>query len=421
MRVLRYLIDNLGSMILALLLGFAVWIAATLEVDPFVDRVLTNIPIVLSGQPEDTILFDPLAEEVSVEVRGPESVVSGLKVSDCGAGMDLSEVQPGVSTPVTVQVSCSNETVRIQSVAPQEQEVHLEALETITFGVTLEVDGQVATGYQASKPRIIPEEVSIYGATPFISQVVSVTSSIDIRGAKEDVSEQVLVTPRDIDGRLVAGVEWDPTEVEVQVRVRRKTGFKPDVEVVPDLLVTPAEGYRLGSVGVDPSVVTLKGPPSALDQLPGFVMTELISVTGATQDLVQHTPLTVPENIVVVDVNFVTVTVEVLPIQSSRTMTVPVTLLGVPTDWNATASPGDVDVILEGPDAVLSGLQAEDVQILLNLYDYPLGVHRVAPTVLAPAEVTVVSVIPETIEVVIEEPPDSTVPTNTLPFDDSQR
>ena len=66
------------------------------------------------------------------------------------------------------------------------------------------------------------------------------------------------------------GLQWTPDAVEVRVIVRRRLGFKPEVEVVPDLRGEPAPGYRLGSVAVDPSTVTLAGVPSVLEELPGF-------------------------------------------------------------------------------------------------------------------------------------------------------
>jgi len=412
----RHLVDNLGSMILALLLAFAVWIAATLQADPFVGEVFANIPVALLNQPEDTVLLEPISEQANVEVRAPDSVLRDLTPADFEATMDLGGVESGTPVAVTVQVTCTNEAVRIQAVDPSQQTIHLEPVDTITLSVALDIEGEVAIGHLANRPRITPAEVTVHGPVPYLNEVVSVTGSLNIQGAKEDVTEQVVVTPRDAEGRLVPGVQWTPDRVEVYVQVRSRVGFKPDVEVVPDLQVIPAPGYRLGSVSVEPSVVTLKGPPAILNDLPGFVKTWPISSTGATEDLVQLSFLTVPTDVMVVDVDYVTVTIEVLPIQSSRTMTGVVDIQGVPPEWLATASPTVVDVILEGPDAVLSELQPGDIQISLNLFGYPLGVHRVEPIVLAPEDVAVVSVIPETIEVVIEKPLVPTVPTNTLDF-----
>ena len=71
----------------------------------------------------------------------------------------------------------------------------------------------------------------------------------------------------------------------------------------------------------------------------------------------------------------------------------------------ATPSPGVVDVILEGPDTTLAGYTSDDLQVIVDVDGYPLGVHRVEPDVLAPEGITVVSVIPETIEVVLAVAP----------------
>jgi YbbR domain-containing protein len=202
----------------------------------------------------------------------------------------------------------------------------------------------------------------------------------------------------------VQDVELTPDEVEVQVRVRRLVDSKPDVEVVPDLRGDPAPGYRLGSVKVEPQQVTLFGVPAVLEQVPGFVETLPISVTGATQDVLERTTLSVPNGIVVYGGNYVTVKVEVLPIESSRAMTATVEIQGVRPTWIATPSPDVVNVILEGPDAILSALEPAEVQVTLDLFGYDLGVYRVEimeGDVLVPVGVTVVSVIPETIEVVI--------------------
>ena len=414
--VFRHFLNNLGSVILALLLAAAVWFAAILQADPFETRVLFPVPVSQVNQPENSIPFEPIAEQVSVEVRAPQSVLQELQISDLDATLDMSLVVPGVPVIVPIDVTSSDETVRIQAVDPEKQIVHLERVTAITIPVSLEVGGEVATGYEADPAKLSPEGVVVMGAEPYLTEVVSVTASVNIDGAREDVVSRVAVTPRDADGRLAGDVSWSPDRVEVVVPVTRKLGFKPDVEVVPDLQITPAPGYRLGSVAADPSLVTLKGPPSVLENMPGFVKTFPISITDATEDLLHHIPLTVPANVVVVDVNYVTVTIGVLPIQSSRTMTGLVEIQGVPPEWTATASPSEVDVIVEGPDTIVSELQTEDLQILLNLYDYSLGVHRVQPVVLAPEDVTVVSVIPETIEVAIEVPRQPMILTDTLPY-----
>jgi YbbR domain-containing protein len=410
------LANSLGTIILSLLLAVVVWIAATLQDDPFTVKEFTNIPVTRINQSPNTVVYEAVTERVNVTVRAPQSVLQDLKATDFKATLDLAEVEPGVRATVPISVTSANEGVRIESIDPARQNVLLEAIGTITMPIKLQVRGQVATGYQSIAPQITPEQITIQGPTPLLSEVVSVTASIDLQGVKDNVVKKVAATPLDAEGKPVEGLQWTPEQIEVQVGVRRKVGYKPDVEVVPDLRGQPAPGYRLGSVTVEPSTVTLAGLPSVLDSLPGFVETLPVSVTDAVQNLSVRSLLTVPNNVVVVDANYVTVMVEVLPIQSSRAMTGLIEIQGVSQGLVAVPSPTNADVILEGPDAILSGLKTSDLQVVVNVFGLPPGVHRVAPDVLAPEGVTVVSVIPETIEVMINQAPTPTpLVTTTMP------
>ena len=410
---MRQLINNLGTIILALLLAFVVWISASLQDDPFADQEFPNVPVTLLNQPEQTVFLEPPAERVAVTVRARRSVLADLKVSDFEAAMDLSGIEPGTPQTVPIRVACNNPDVRLEGWTPQAQTIHLEAVRTVTLPVEIEMEGKVAVGYHSSVPQATPPEVRLTGPTSVLSQVVSVVGAVDVSDARENVSERVLVRPVDREGQPVAGLEQEPERVQVVVEVRRKLGFKPDVEVVPDLVGEPAADYRLGSVSVEPSTVTLAGLPSVLNDLPGFVETQPISVAEATEGLVEYSPLVVPEGVVVVGVDYVTVTVEILPIQSSRAMTSVVEVQGLRPGWQAIPSPGVVDVIVEGPNTLLAALTPDDIHVILNLFSYPLGVHRIAPDIVAPEGVAVVSIIPETIEVAIEIEPTAT-PTVTV-------
>jgi YbbR domain-containing protein len=328
--------------------------------------------------------------------------------------MDLSGVTPGVPVPVSVDAAILNEAVRLVAVEPEVQAVHLESIVTESVPVAIDVRGQVARGYRSLIAVVTPEEVAVRGAESSVNEVVRVVGSVDIEEAREDVIERVKVVPLAADGAVVPDVELIPSEVRVQVGVRRRVGYKPDVEVVPDLLGDPAAGYRLGSVQVEPQTVTLAGLPSVLEQLPGFVETLPISVTGATADLAVRTGLTLPTGVAVYGDNIVTVTVQVFPIQSSRAMTATVDVQDVRPGWVAVPSPGVVDVILEGPETMLAGMKSGDLRVIVDVDGYSLGVHRLQPEVLVPEGVTVVSVIPETIEVVLAVVPSVTPPSQVM-------
>ena len=397
----RRLLSRLGIVILSLLLAFVIWITATLQTDPFVTGEFAGLPIVLVGQPADTLVVDPTAESVTVRVRAPQSVLQTLSPGDFTVTIALVGVQVGESVPVPVQVEVANEAVRIEAISPVQQAVHLEAVDTLAMSVTINVLGEAATGYQLGVPTISPDSAAVTGPVSLLEQVVAVSGTVSLKGVRESVSAEVRVAPRDAEGKVVAGLEWTPEQVEVRANVRKRLGYKPDVTVIPDLRGDPAAGYRQGSVVVEPSTVVLAGLPSVLDQLPAFVMTQPVSVAGATEDMTVRATVTVPNGITVANVQFVTVTLQILPIESSRIVTSTIEVQGLRSNLLATFSPNVVQVILVGPDPILADLKPGDVRLIVDLFSYTVGVHRVKPIVLAPAEVTVVSVIPETVEVVI--------------------
>ncbi|MGD9050115.1 MAG: CdaR family protein, partial [Anaerolineae bacterium] len=218
-RVLRQLWNNLSSVVLSLLLAVAVWVTATLQADPFDVREYVGVPVGAINQPENTILFEGDAARVTVEARAPQSVLLDLSVSNFEARMDLADVEPGVTTLVPISVTCDIEAVRIVSYDPQQEPVRLEELSTITLPVEITVEGEVATGYLSTRPVVTPREVAIQGPVPFLDEIVTVTGSVDVEGAKEDIVELVTVVPRDAEGGLVPGVQWAPEQVEVRIGV----------------------------------------------------------------------------------------------------------------------------------------------------------------------------------------------------------
>jgi YbbR domain-containing protein len=416
----RQLWNNLSSLILAALLAVAVWVAATLQNDPFGVRTFATVPVTPLNQPENTVFFEGDPAWVSITARAQQSELDTLKMSDFVVQMDLSGVEPGVATSVPISVTSPIEAVRIESYEPLEQTVLLEAIGSISVPVTIEVTGQVATGYYASsRVTVAPGEVTVRGPQPNLAEVALARGSVNIDGANSDVVERVPVVLLNASGESISGLEWEPNQVEVRVSVLRRVGYKPEVLVVPDVRGDPAQGYRRGSVAVSPSTVTLAGPPLVLNDLPAFVRTEPITITGMTQVLTERIPLSMPTNIVAVGVNYVTVTVSILPVVSSRVMTSTVQIQGLREEWMATLSPDTVDVILVGPDTVLTELGPEDIQVFVNLFDLGLGVHRVDPVVLYPEGVDLESVLPSTIEVLIETIATPVPLTATVPIDTS--
>jgi len=169
------------------------------------------------------------------------------------------------------------------------------------------------------------------------------------------------------------------------------------------------EGYRHTNISVSPLTVTLFADnPQLIEDIPGFVETLPVDLTGLQDYYETVVSLNLPEGVRVVSDQRVLVQVSIAAIEGSLTLTVPVEVIGLAPDLAAVISPETVDIIVAGPLNILESLTADDFQVVVDLSGQPPGVYQRAPEVVRfPDEVRVQTILPETIEVEILVTPTS--------------
>lgn len=179
-----------------------------------------------------------------------------------------------------------------------------------------------------------------------------------------------------------------------------------------------ASGYWISNITVEPSAATLIGSPDALANLAGYVETNPVDVSGAQQRVTERVTLNLPADVSLVPAGDaagggIQVTVEIAAIMGGRTVRRWVRLQALGPDLRADPSPPRVDVILSGPLPQLQSLQSEQVRVVLDLFGLAAGIHKVSPTVIVPEGLNVESIVPDVVEVEIEEIPPTPTPLPT--------
>jgi YbbR domain-containing protein len=405
MGILRWLGRNLGTLLLAGVLSLIVWVSAVMSKDPNEEQPLARaIPIEVFNQDPSLRIMDSPSLSVSLTLKAPQSVWNELvgNLGSIRAWVDLSNLDAGEHTiPVNVDIDPS--LVRIISQQPETITLTLEPLVSRVLPVNLSVSGSPPTGYQAEPPNVNPLEVAISGPLSVVSRVSEVRLNLDISGATDPIIKSVTPILLDDRGRAIVdgGVTISPETISVTQPISLLGGFR--YVIVRAITLGQLDGYRLTNITVTPAgVVVFSSDPQLVQDLPGYIETRPIDLTGAEDDFEMLVDLNLPEGISVVGDPKVLVQVSISAIEGNLAVSLPVEVVSLTPGLMAQVSPIAVDVILTGPVPILGELQPDDIRVKVDLTGYEVGIYQIIPVVdFLPERVNIESILPPTVEVTI--------------------
>ena len=395
---------NLAWLLASLLLAFCVWFIATLERDPVSERIFRNVPILFSGA-DYLMITSQSRESATVTVRAPQTTLSLLVLDDILVQADLQGLGQGEHS-VTLQTSVTRNA--IADTAPRSIFVHLEPTLEKQAPVVVEVTLPLPRGFEigAGGPRPAAPEVSVSGPQPAAEQVVAARMALNLSQRRNDFSDELRLLPVDADGNFVAGVTLSPAVLQVDVPVRTRSDIR-QISVQPNIQAdTLPEGFTLSSVSYHPQVVLVSGAPDALENAPGTLFTEAVSLEGRNSSFEVQTHVnTAGNDLFVFGGQGITVSIGITPLLTSRQFDhAPVEYIGLGEDRVVALSPETVSVLITGARNALENMTPADLRVQVDLQQLADGSHSVVPDVshnLDNDDVENISVLPSGIDVSI--------------------
>ena len=414
--MLRWLGRNLSTLLLAFILAVVVWVSAVVAADPNQEGVYPRaIDLEIVGQDTAMLQTGRIPTQLRLTLNAPRSIWDELNQNPdlVRAWIDLSGLENGTyDVPVRVQIEISP--VRIVDVDPKNVRVVLEPLVNRLYPVDIRVTGDPALGYRRGTPSLAPVEVNISGPESVVDQVVEVYVEKDVSGANETIRENLTVQAINEEGDIIDGITINPSTVQLTEPINLLGGYR---NVAVKVLTTGevAEGYWLTNINVNPPNVTVfSSNPQLVNQLPGFVETNPLDLTGLSDDVDIRANLSLPEGVSLAGEESVLVRLSIAAREGSLPISLPIEAVGLSPEYQATFSPDAVDVLLSGPLPILNNLNPAGIRVSVNLTGLEPGEYQVEPVVdLLPSQVNLAFIVPETIAVLIEVAPTST-PTSTI-------
>ena len=354
-----------GRVIFAFAIALVVYVFALNETNPeTTQRPDFDVPVEVVNTPPRLVFAGP-TPRVQVRVRAPQDVFNRLRPTSFVAQIDASNAREGdVDLPVTVRAE--EALVYDVTAVPPRVTLRFESVQERTLPVRVNLVGQTPTGYRTGDVSAEPQRVTVSGPASVVSRAFEAV--VDVNVDRVTVSVNGAFTPRVVDDRQidVRDVTLRPPSVNVTVPISQQTQFK-EVGVRPRIIGSPAAGYILEPVAVQPVTATLVGEASALEAV-SFVETQPIDVTGISTATVRRVGLIPPANTLLLQPGQqVDVTVRVAPLTITQTLRVIPTVINVPTGKILARPPDAVDVTISGPAPTLANLTARDLRVVIDL------------------------------------------------------
>jgi YbbR domain-containing protein len=377
-------------------------------------RTDLRIPIRGINQPADVILLSGLGDVTEVRFFVPGD--SGIRVdsSSFEATADLSLADANAPTSIVpVSVRAIDDRIRVLGFEPPRISVRVEKLQTISdVPVVVTRIGDPA-GFDIRAPEFTPATVTVRGPASEVRKVDRVEATIQIDPTGIDFDRDVPLIPVDVLGEPISPADVEPATARVRVLVFTN-GQTRSIPVVANVTGTPAPGFEIASVAVNPLVLPVEGDQDDLVALPRLD-TEAISVNGATSTIVQMVKIALPAGVRALAASEVEVTITFRRLAGTRNFSAGVVLSGARLDRTYDLSVDRVLVTVGGSVADLDRLEGQSFALRAEVGGLGPGTHVVPLDPNLPAGLAMLAPNPATVEVTVGLPGTSPAPSAVSP------
>jgi YbbR domain-containing protein len=362
-----------------------------------------SVPIVPVKLPTSAVLLSNLPSVTSIRYFAPPEIAQRISSASFSATVDLSSAQAQTDNPVAiakVTVTATDPRVTILDYDPPSITVRLDPLVSKTVPIVVD-HGEVPPGLDLRDPVLSAEQATVSGPESVVRLVTSAEARVVVQPSGIDVDQTVDLVAVDARGEVQSPVDIEPSSVHVKISVGSGLHTK-QLPVNPVVTGTPAAGFEIDSVTVQPAIVTVEGDADALASL-SRLDTQPVSISGASTDLTRSVVLDIPAGVDPLATSTVTLKVTLRPITATRTFSVGIVLSGARDDRTYSLSTSSVLVTVGGTVEALDALDPRTLAVVVDVDGLGPGSHKVKPKISLPADVNLVATSPPAVTVTVTE------------------
>jgi YbbR domain-containing protein len=367
-----------------------------------------DVPIQIENAPGDVIVLSNPGSVTRIQYVAPPNLGLRIDSATFRATVDLGGVAPtGDRVSLNVAVEAVDPRIQVLDFEPRAIVMTLDRVGTKIVPIRA-VLGPVPSGLDTGLPILEGTTATVSGAQSVVNLVTEAQARIVLDASGIDVNQLVSLLPVDANGNVLTPVDVEPAQVRVRVPVFTDRRSKT-LPVTPTVVGTPAAGFEIAAIEVDPLVVSVEGDANDLagldraDTLP-------ISVTGASSQVTQIVGLALPDGVQALANGDVRVTITLRPITGTRTFEAGLILAGAQSDLAYDLSVDHVLVTIGGSVADLDRLSGVTLVLTADVTGLDVGTHSIAVSANLATGLTLLGASPNSIVVIVSSPPASPAP-----------
>ncbi len=366
-----------------------------------------SVPIETINQPGSVVLVSNLPDVTRIRYFAQSEGIR-LDSSSFRATVDLENIDPGTER-VSVAVRVEAIDPRIQVLDYEPSRINIQLDEVISRDVPILVEmGEIPQGLDVREAQLSAGTATVEGPASLVRRVAAAEARVRIDASGIDIDRDVELVAVDELGEPLRGVDIEPSAIRVTIAVFTDRQTR-SLAVNPIITGTPAAGFEVASVTVEPVVVGVEGDADQLAAL-SRVDTQPVSISGISSDLERTVALALPPGILALGADEVSVSVTLRPVTATRTFSAGIDLVGTSPTLSYELAVDRVLVTIGGSVADLDRLSATTFTVSVDVTGLAPGTYTLPIEANLAAGLTLVTSAPPSVSVTIGGPPSSPAP-----------
>lgn len=281
-------------MFMSVVFAIFLWIYVSYNQNPVFETWVRGIPVTYSNETSDLqsgklVIMGGNIKTADLKLKGTRTALASVKTTNVVCNVNLGDVKSDGNYHIPLSVNVGVDGVEILQKSPFYVDLIVDRVVTEEKSVIANIVGEPRSGFEAGEITLNPEVVKITGPSSVVRAINTVSATVDVTDASEDVSGLYKIKLYNesgkeiVDERISKNIEYSDVKCSIL--------YAKSVKVIPVLSKeTNSKGEPITVVGTDPETVTIMGNKGVVDNITELYTT-LIDTSDVFKDTVVDAPL----------------------------------------------------------------------------------------------------------------------------------